>query len=422
MISVEEARRLIQAQVAPVAAQAMPLLAAMGRVVASPVTATFPLPPFDTSDVAGFAVCSADLAGTKGAAVALPIAPAQVGRPGRLPGLKPGHAARVAAGMPLPAGADAVVPWDEAGEPGLTVSLPAAVEAGARVRRAGDDVPRGARILEAGQTLTASRVALLASLGRATALVYAPLRVAVVTTDDLAEPGTSVVPGKCFDGNAYALMAAVVEAGGQPFHIRALDDGGEPLERALPRALQCDVVIVSGGSSRAGFARLAALLTGSGQVYFTEVAQQPGKAFLFATVRGTPVFAMSGDPIATALGFDLYIRPALRRMMGHASQDRPRVLAIASETWQKPVGRQAFLRALVRKAGPAYHVRLAGPPGAGILSPAATANAWLVVPAACAGFAPGDVLETMLLEAPELCGMACLPVGRPEDALSSAGL
>ena len=422
MVTVEEAKRLIRANVAPVAAEATALLAALGRIVASPVTAPMALPPFDNSAMDGCAVRTADLAGAGGATLTLPVVGTIAAGASDVPALGAGQAMRIMTGAPLPTGADAVVPWEEADDAGDAVTLPARVTPGSHVRRAGEDVARGARVIEPGQPLRAARIALLAALGRSTAIVFAPLRVAIVTTgNELAEPGTPLAPGQIYDSNAYALMAAVAEAGGQPLRVKAAGDDPEDVKRALRWALSCDVVITSGGVSKGDFDFVGHTLATMGRVHFTEVAQQPGKPFTFATVRGRPVFALPGNPVAAAVSFEVYIRPALRRMMGHVAQERPRVLAIASEAYDKRLGREVFLRAKVRKAGPAYHARLAGAQGSAMLGAMAAANALVIVPADSHGFQPGDLLETMLLEPPELCGMACLPVGATGEAPALVG-
>ncbi len=421
MVTVEEARHLIATHVSPVAVETTPILAALGRVVASPVVAPIALPPFDNSAMDGFAVRAADLVGAAGMAVILPVAGTVAAGSRLVPPLPPGRAMRIMTGAPLPAGADAVVPWEEASEADGQVSLPTRVQAGAHVRRAGEDVARGARVLEAGQPLNASRIALLAALGRATAIVYAPLRVAIVSTgDELAEPGTPLAAGQIYDSNAYALMAAVAEAGGQPLRVKAASDDPDEIKRALARALCCDVVITTGGVSKGDFDHVGETLASLGRVHFKEVAQQPGKPFTFATIRGKPVFGLPGNPVAAAVCFEVYIRPALRRMMGHTSQERPRVLAIAAEPYEKRMGRQVFLRAKIAKSGPVYHARLAGPQGSAMMGAMAAANGLVVVPADSRGFRPGDLVETILLEPPELCGMACLAIGAPSDAISAS--
>lgn len=422
MVTVEEARRLIATHVSPVAAETTPILGALGRIVASPVVAPIALPPFDNSAMDGFAVRSADLGGASGMAVMLPVVGTIAAGARNVPALQPGQAMRIMTGAPLPPGADAVVPWEEAAEAEGQVSLPTRVEPGAHVRRAGEDVARGSRVLEAGQPLNASRIALLAALGRATALVYAPLRVAVLTTgDELAEPGTPLAAGQIYDSNAYAMMAAIAEAGGQPLRVKAASDDPDEIKRALSRALVCDVVITTGGVSKGDFDHVGETLAALGRVHFKEVAQQPGKPFMFATIRGKPVFGLPGNPVAAAVCFEVYIRPALRRMMGHSAQERPHVLAVAADAYEKRMGRQVFLRAKIVKTGSVYHARLAGDQGSAMMGAMAAANSLMIVPADSRGFKAGDLIETILLEPPELCGMACLPLGAPADAPVATG-
>lgn len=422
MVTVEEARRLIAAHVSPVAAETTPILQALGRIVASPLVAPMALPPFDNSAMDGFAVRTADLAGAAGMAVMLPVVGTVAAGARQVPPLPSGRAMRIMTGAPLPAGADAVVPWEEANEADGLVALPTRVAAGQHVRREGEDIQRGSRVLEPGQPLNAPRIALLAALGRATAIVYAPLRVAIVSTgNELVEPGLPLAAGQIYDSNAYALIAAVAEAGGQPLRVKAAGDDPDEVKRALAKALCCDVVITTGGVSKGDFDHVGDTLASLGRVHFREVAQQPGKPFTFATVRGKPVFALPGNPVAAGVCFEVFIRPALRRMMGHSSQERPRVLAVAAEPFEKRLGRETFLRAKIAKNGPVYHARLAGPQGSAMMGSLAAANALMVVPADSRGFRAGDLVETILLEPPELCGMACLPIGAPSEAPVASG-
>ena len=412
MIHVEEARRRIAAHVGPVAAEATPLLAALGRVLASPVVAGGALPPFDACALDGYAVRAADVAGAAGMGLVLPLAGAVAAGAAVVPALPPHQALRVAAGAPLPAGADAVVPLALADEAEGWVSLPTGARAGAGVRRAGEDVARGATVLPAGRTLTAARIALLASLGRETAIVFAPLRVGILSIgDELAEPGGFLRPGQVYDANGLALMAAVAEAGGHPLRACATGDDREEVRRALGRGLGCDVVITTGGLGEGAHDHLADVLADIGRVHVKGVAQSPGEGFMFATVRGTPVFALPGDPVAAAVCFELYLRPALRLMMGHEAQDRPCVRAMALDEHVRRPGRTAFLRARVRKAGATYHAALLDGAADPRLGAVAEANALVIVPPEAKGFARGELVQAMLLEAPELCGMACEPVG-----------
>lgn len=140
----------------------------------------------------------------------------------------------------------------------------------------------------------------------------------------------------------------------------------------------------------------------------------PGRALpmLFATAQGKPIFALPGNPASTMVTFELFVRPALRRMLGHGSQERPRVMARMTDAWRKEPGKLAVLRARVTKEEPSgYHARLTGPQGPMSFQTTAAANALVLVPAASEGFRPGELVETMLLEPAEVCGMACLPIG-----------
>lgn len=240
-----------------------------------------------------------------------------------------------------------------------------------------------------GQTLTPSRIALLTSVGKTHVLVHAPARVAIVAPEDADE---SVVT---------ALMALTTEAGGWPFRLPL------PRDRApqvLKQALALDVVLVVGKG-------LAPLIAAQGTVHFTHLPQEPGGNFAFATLENRPVFGMPEDLAGVMVDFEVHVRPALRRMLGHQAQHRPHVIAQAEDTWGRQPGVEAFMPAWVLKRPTGYTARLADPESPFSPLALARANGFLLLPPESTGFAAGDRLETILLEPHEICGMACLPIG-----------
>lgn len=275
--------------------------------------------------------------------------------------------------------------------------------------------PQGASgppLLQRGMALTPSRIALLASFGKRHAMVYAPARVAIVW------PGTD--PD---DPALYPLLALVAEAGGLavPMAIGPKDD---PV-RVLQRAAHLDVVLISGSADSPHGRDLRAAAASLGQVEFAAVAQTPAGDFSFATVSGHPVFGLPDDPAGLMVAFECYVRPALRRMLGHQAQTRPRVVARMSVPVAKEPGRVAFVPAQVDKLGPLYLARPTEPTAAGM----AVANGFLLFSKGSPGCETGAFVETILLEPQEICGMACLPVGgdtvvtaRPSTPPQSAAL
>ena len=273
-----------------------------------------------------------------------------------------------------------------------------------------EDVPAGARLLEAGMILTPARVALLASLGKSHVTVHAPARVAILTTSEaLVEPGSPLKPGERYNANAFAMTAMVAEAGAIPIRMAVAGDDKAQAVKALQKALRFDAVLAVGAEEANGL--LAEAIGQLGTVLFREVAQQPGQPLTFGTALNKPIFGLPGHPAAAMTAFEYFVRPALRKMMGHRSQDRPRVIATMRDAFAKEPGRQAFVEAHVEQTADGYWASLAAGPAAGQLRSMASANGLVIVPAAADGFQPGDELETILLTPAELCGMACLPLG-----------
>lgn len=413
MISVQEARRLILEHAVPLPAERTALLEALGRTIASPVTAPFALPPFANAAMDGYAVRRSDcLEARADAPVWLPVAFEVAAGQAGSPALEPGQAARIMTGAELPEGAEAVIPHEEAREQGGQVAVTSPPELGRHIRSAGEEVRAGARIFEAGMILTPARLALLASLGRSHVTVHAPARVAILTTgDELVDPGEPLKPGQIYNANAFAMTAMVAEAGAVPIRMAVARDDRAQTVKALQKALRFDAVITTGGVSKGAYDFVGEAIDQLGSVLFREVAQQPGKPFTFGTALGKPIFGLPGNPAAAMTAFEYFVRPALRKMMGHRSQDRPRVIAVMIDAFEKKPGKQAFVRAHVDQTADGYEARLAGGHGAGQLHSMASANGLVIVPAASGGFEPGAELETILLTPAELCGMACLPLG-----------
>jgi molybdopterin molybdotransferase len=315
LIPIAEARsRVLEAagELAPLPSEPVALEAARGRVLAEDVVSQGDLPPFDPSAMDGYAL----VAGPAGE-FAL-IGESRAGHPfeGRV---EPGSAVRISTGAPLPAGADTVVPLERAGaEAGGRVSLPAS-EPGANVRRAGEDVRAGELVLRAGSEIGPAEAGILAALGRASAPCARRPRVAVVVTgDELVEPGAPLGPGQITGSNGVALAAQVEAAGGVVARREQVPDDPEATLAALARALESsEVVCVSGGISvgphdhvRAAFGELGA------EERFWGVALKPGKPTWFGVRERALAFGLPGNPVSAMVTFQLFVRPALRTLVG----------------------------------------------------------------------------------------------------------
>lgn len=400
MLTVAEARDLIFRDATPGTVESATLLRALGKVLAAPIDCPLSHPPFDNAAVDGFAVRAEDLSEAKSSRlVSLPIAMEVLPGCDRIRILEPGTACRILAGAPMPVGADAVVKVEDVQEGEGTVTFRQAIAKGENLRRTGEDLRLGDRLLEAGTPLTPPRIALLAGIGMAEVPVYAAPRVAIlVKGDELVPPGHLLRRGQIYDSNAYALAAMVSEAGGIPILLGALRDDPELTFRQLREAVSHDVVLVSGGHWQGRSDPLGDCLRRNGTLHFERVAQQPGQPFRYASLWGTPLFAFPGNPVSTMVCFEVYIRPVLRRLSGQREVERPRLWVTLGEPVAKQPGSQMFLRALVESTQNGPTARLLGSPGASLLGSLAQANALLIVPAEAGGLEAGQQVEALSLQ------------------------
>ena len=351
MLSVADAQARILEQVPRLPADDFPLFVAGRSFLAREVIAPRPLPGFDQSAMDGFAARAAELPATLPIAVKTIVAGAPYVAP-----LDPGTAARIMTGAPLPAGADCGVILEDAHDAGASVTLPAA-RAGDNVRREGEDVAVGDRVIERGAWLGPGELALLAALGFAKVPITGHPSVAIIATgDELVEVEDTPERGEVVDSTRYALAEQIAEAGGRSTYLGVARDDRAATAALIAKALAEDVVITTGGVSAGerDFVR-DALADADVHLDFWKVAMKPGKplAFGLATRGATrvPVFALPGNPVSSMVAFELFVRPALLAMQGAAVVTRPRAPVILPRGYQKPAGRAHFVRARVHRNG-----------------------------------------------------------------------
>jgi molybdenum cofactor synthesis domain-containing protein len=432
MLSLEDALERILQGCVPLPTVTLPLDAALGQVLAAPVVATTSLPPWDNSAMDGFAVRSADVAG------------ASDGRPVRLrvtgevaAGHEPGHAVeagtamRITTGAMVPPGADAVVPVEDTDAPAGVADLPASVairvppELGANVRRAGDDVRSGDRVLEPGRLVGPAAIALAAASGAATFEVHRRPRVGILATgDELTPPGEPLGPGRIHDSNSTALLAQARSAGATATSFGIAPDDPAVLHARLAAAIAAsDVVVLSGGVSVGAHDHVRDAFEALGEVAFWRVAIQPGKPLAFGRTtagrggdladadRPVALFGLPGNPVSAFVTFELFVRPLLRVLRGHvppagalvphAAAARRRVTARLAAPVTKSPGRRAFLRVRL-EPDPSEPGRLLARPadgqGSHVLSALAAADGLAVVPESVPGLPAGHEVEVWVLE------------------------
>lgn len=394
MPSFEEARQIVLDTVSPVGAEVVPIRHAVGRVLAEDVAATRDLPAWDNSAMDGYAVRAEDAAAESLALAA--YIPA--GSPGSEP-LQRGTAAKILTGAPLPAGADTVVPYEEAEEREGRVSVSANVRAGAHVRRKGEDIRAGERVLMAGTVLHPPEVSFLATCSRRSVAVFRRPRVAILSTgDELVDAGEALAPGKIHDSNGPAVAAAVEQVGGDPIVLGIARDDAESLRQRLAEGLRAgDVLVTTAGVSK-GDRDLVRNVLAELEVrqLFWNVDIKPGRPMAFGMRGRTPVFSLPGNPVSTLLTFEQFVRPALLRMMGRRDVLRPLVPAVLQDELRRKPGRVSLVRVQLKRSDGVLHAWSAGNQDTGILRTTLRADGIAIIPADWGDVRPGTTIDVQV--------------------------
>lgn len=360
------------------------LMDAQGLILAENVITDVPLPGFDNSAVDGYAVRAVD---TKGAEEDKPITLPVVGDVAAgnraISGMGPGVSMRIMTGAPIPSGADAVIPleWTDRGL--AQVAIRQSARSGTSIRRAGEDLPAGAPALAAGAALGPQQIALLAAIGRDRVAVRPRPRVLVVSTgSELVEVGHPVGFGEVPDANSYLLAAAARDAGADAYRVGIVpDDHTKLLDVLESQLLRADVLVTTGGVSMGAFDIVKQALSELGTVSFTRVAMQPGKPQGFGHLGDhVPIFCLPGNPVSALVSFEVFVRPAIRKLLGKRSIQRATVQAAALERIESPAGVRQYRRGVLhREASGGYSVTLVGGPGSHLIAAMASANCLVVI-------------------------------------------
>lgn len=403
MTTCRDALRLILDSVAPLPARPTPLFDALGLVTAERVVSPETVPPFTNSAMDGYAVRHEDIAGAPAVLEVLADLPAGSVATDEV---RPGTAIRIMTGAPLPPGADSVVPVEATSSEGSRVRIAAPVKKGANVRQAGEDLREGEELLPAGFALTPAALGVLASVGLAEIPVRPRVRVAILTTgDELVDASSKPGPGQIRDSNVQTMCGQAVAFGAVPVPIPRVPDTREAVTAALERArAEADVIVTNGGISVGDYDFIKAVLADSGaREVFWKVRQKPGGPLGFWLWDGKPVFGIPGNTVAAMVCMEEYVRPALRKMMGHARLLRPEVTAVFEGSFRKsaPDGKVHLIRVRARREAGRVIAAPSGPQGSGILSSMLRSNALALVPADALALASGDEVAVHLIEEPE---------------------
>ncbi len=401
MISVIEARDAILNRIRPIGVERVDSLSAQGRVLAEAVHATRNQPPWDNSAMDGYAVRAADTVPASSDTPAeleivedLPagyVAKRSVGK---------GQAIHIMTGAPVPVGADTIVRAERTQRVDEhRVRILQSVETGTDLRRAGEDIAEGDLIISPGMLIRPAEVGLLASTNRSHVFVYRRPRVAVLSTgDEIVDVDEPLEDGKIVDSNGYALAALVADAGGIPLQLGICPDKQEVLEAKLHEGLVADAILTSGGVSVGAYDHVKAALEAVGtSMDFWKVSMTPGRPLAFGAIDDTIVFGLPGNPVASMVTFELFMRPALLKMQGYTHLYRPTIKAVLLEDIRKSLGRKQFIRVTLERRGDTFFASRTGAQGSGILRSMSIADGLAVSHEDQEFMKKGQEIEVMLL-------------------------
>lgn len=404
MLTVSEAVERVTAGIAPLPEERLPLLDAVGRVLTVPAVASYTLPHWDNSAMDGYAVRAVDIQGAS-AASPVRLRVLETVAAGAFPTVtvQAGQATRIMTGAPLPAGADTVVRVEDTDGGVSEVVIRDARDTRKNIRPRGEDFAAGDVVIPAGTPVHAAQVGVLASLGMGQVSVHRRPVVSILGSgDELVELEGfhEVLTGrKIVSSNSYTLSALVAANGGVPRLLGNAADTPNALRALLERTAGSDLIVTSAGASVGEFDYTKAVLASLGATLdFWKVRMRPGAPIGFGTLHGTPWVALPGNPVSAMVTFELFVRPVIRRLLGHTRLFRRPTPVVLEEPVAIGARLTHFLRAIVHvRADGSLGARLTGPQGSGILTSMSRANALLIVPEDRPQSAAGERLHALLL-------------------------
>lgn len=411
MISLEDARELVLSRVAPLEAETVSLLDAVGRVAASDLKSDMDVSPFAHAAMDGFALHADDIA------PATPEAPVELDVIAEVPAgstfagvIEHGQCVRIMTGAALPADADAVVKYeivnvvagDGKAESRVSFSAPAGLRD--NIREAGEEAKEGEVVVQAGEVIGTAGIGFLAGCGILDVPVFARPRVAIIAIgSELVEPPAKPTPGHIRNSNSYALAACAKAAGCVPDMLGIVADDEETLAQAVLEATKThDFVVTSGGASNGDFDFIKPVVERLGELLMTAVNMRPGKAQTFGIVNGTPVFGLPGNPAAAYMGFEMIIRPALRKMQGYSALVRPSIYAHLACDKKKKDPRRLYMRATITNAEDgSLEVTPAKNQSSGLFGVIQKTNCVAIIPENVTFMEKDSDIECIMLDVPE---------------------
>jgi molybdopterin molybdotransferase len=405
VLTVAEASESIMAEIRQLDVESVPLRRALGRVCSEDISATVTMPPWSNSSMDGYAVRSADITPVmSGEPVKLRVvATIAAGEFAPRP-LKRGEAMRIMTGAPVPEGADSVIRTEHTDGGSAKVEIRQAADVWKNIREAGEDYQRGDVLARRGTPVRPALMGVLASSGVAQVKAFKRPRVAIISSGnelvDIDDFDEVIAQRRIVSSNSYTLDALTRVAGGEPVDLGIAADTKASLKRKFESASDCDLILTSAGVSvgdldhtRSVFAALG------GKLKFWKVKMRPGAPLAFGMLNDVPWLGVSGNPVSAMVSFELFVRPALRKMQGHSAMFRRTMTVTVEEDVKISAKLTHFLRAIVTRNHDGMLVaRLTGQQSSGALTSMARANALLIVPATSPKVAKGSQLNALMLD------------------------
>lgn len=404
MVSYEEALKIVLENCEKMPPKKVRLEDSFGLVLSEDILSPVDIPPFDNSAMDGFAVRADDVAKAS-AENPISLKIIQDLKAGTSPHIEVGRgeAMRIMTGAAIPPGADAVLRKEFATLKEDKILIQKPVKKGSDIRLKGEDIKVGDLVLNKGEVIQEGEIGILASLGIGLVPVYPPPLVAILTTgDELVDVWEELTPGKIRDANTYTLLSQVRKAGAIPLTFPRIPDEKVEIKKALEEAQKCDLILTTGGVSMGEYDFVKEVLDEMGaKLHFWKVKQRPGHPLAFWTLKGKPVFGIPGNPAASIICFEEYVRPVLRKMMGFSKLFRPEAIARMGVDYSKESkGRLQFLRVRLDRKETLWAYP-SGAQGSAILTSMAAADAIGIIPEDINGLNRGNKIIVHLIHLPE---------------------
>ena len=412
MLEVEQAFQRIIGHFDPLDTVELPVLECLGLTLAEDINSPLDLPPLANSAMDGYAVLHTDIAHANGAPPTLSVISAVAAGQVSDQTVTAGNAIRIMTGAPVPAGADTVVPFEETdemdrrrnGQPLNEIEIRKALPLGSNVRPAGEDVHSGELVLPAGTVVRPAEAGVMASLGLSKARVIRRPVVAVLSTgDELTAAGDPLTPGHIYDSNSSSVAAAVIAAGGVPRIIGIARDNLDDLHRCIDTAADADLLVTSAGVSKGDYDMVKDVLEQRGDMNFWSVRMRPAKPLAFGLLHRNgrsplPLLGLPGNPVSALLAFEMFGRPAVRRMLGRDLLARPMVEGVLTGPIYNSDGRRVYARVEVERRDGAWFATPTGPQGSNILTSLSRANGLAICPSDLTRKEAGQAVKIIMLD------------------------